>query len=307
MQSYFFYTIVNTISSYWGIPLTKIKIFADSVSDVPASWIKKYEIEIVPLYVIFGDTSYKDSIDITTTDLYRKVEETGIMPRTAAPSPADFIAAFTPWVEKGVEIVFISMSSKHSSTYQNALIAANEFPEGSVHVVDSQNLTGGGALLVLKAAQAAQAGASASEIVGIIEDTRDRVEIEVLISQLDYLHKGGRLSNTQHMIGSLLKIRPVIKIKEGVIYSADRYRGKMEKAIERMVQSFIDNFNKVDPDLVIIAQSLAEKAAEHVKKALLEKTPVKKVTIIEGGCVISSHCGPHSIGIMYMRKNQLVY
>lgn len=282
--------------------MAQVQIFADSISDVPPSWIAKYDIGIIPLYVIFGNTAYKDKQEITTHDIYRRVDEGADLPQTAAPSPADFTAAFTPSLEQGKDIVFISMSSKLSSTYQNALIATDELPEGRVHVVDSLNVSGGIALLVLKAAMAAEAGANASEIVKLVEEARDRVEIEVLVDDLDYLHKGGRVSSVQHMIGSLLKIRPVLKIKEGVVISADKYRGKTEKAIERMLHNFTDNFHKVDHDLIIVAQTLAEKAADFIRTTLLEKTEAKEVTIIEGGCAISCHCGPRTVAIMYMRK-----
>ncbi|MGG6313126.1 DegV family protein [Paenibacillus macerans] len=284
--------------------MTLVKIFADSISDVPETWAAQYDIGIVPLYVVFGETAYRDRLEITTADIYRRVAEEGNLPRTAAPSPADFMTAFEPWIEQGQTIVYISMSSKLSSTYQNARIAAGEFPEGRVHVVDSLNVSGGIALLVLKAAIAAKRGAGAAELVAMLEEMRDRVEIEVLVDSLDYLHKGGRASSVQHMIGSLLKIRPVLKVKEGLVISADKYRGKTEKAVERMLHHFIDNFHKVDRDLIIVAQTLAEKAADFIKTTLLDKTDAKEVAIIEGGCAISCHCGPRTVAIMYLRRQQ---
>lgn len=282
--------------------MTQVKIFADSISDVPNSWIEQHDIGIVPLYVVFGETAYKDKIEITTTDIYRRVDEYDELPRTAAPSPADFTAAFTPCIEQGQDIVFISMSSKLSSTYQNALIAAEEFPAGRVRVVDSMHVSGCIALLVLKAALAAEDGASSQKIVELVEEWRERVEMEVLVDSLDYLHRGGRVSSVKHMIGSLLKIRPVLKIKDGFVISADKYRGKTEKAVERMLQHFIDNFHKIDRDLVIVAQTLAEKAADYIRTTLLDQTDTKEVAVIEGGCAISCHCGPRTVAIMYMRK-----
>ncbi|WP_068782808.1 DegV family protein [Paenibacillus phocaensis] len=282
--------------------MTLVKIFADSISDLPETWAAAYDIGIVPLYVVFGETAYKDKLEITTSDIYRRVDEDGVLPGTAAPAPADFIAAFAPWIEQGHTIVYISMSSKLSSTYRNALIAAAEFPDGRVHVVDSLNVSGGIALLVVKAAIAAKQGASPSELVGMLEEMRNRVEIEVLVDNLDYLHKGGRASSVQYMIGSLLKIRPVLKVKDGLVISADKYRGKTEKAVERMLHNFINNVHKVDRELIIVAQTLAEKAAGFIRNTLLEKTDVKEVAIIEGGCAISCHCGPRTVAIMYLRQ-----
>ncbi|WHX49832.1 DegV family protein [Paenibacillus woosongensis] len=282
--------------------MTQVKIFADSISDVPNSWIEQHDIGIVPLYVVFGEIAYKDKLEITTTDIYRRVDEGGELPGTAAPSPADFVTAFAPCIEQGQDIVFISMSSKLSSTYQNALIAAEEFPAGRVRVVDSMHVSGGVALLVIKAALAAKDGASPQQIVELVEEWRERVEMEVLVDSLDYLHRGGRVSSVQHMIGSLLKIRPVLRIKDGFVISADKYRGKTEKAVQRMLQHLLDNFHKIDRDLIIVAQTLAEKAAGYIRTTLLEQTDAKEVAIIEGGCAISCHCGPRTVAIMYMRK-----
>lgn len=280
----------------------QVKIFTDSISDVPEQWAAKYDIGIVPLYVVFGDTAFKDKIEITTNQIYQRVDAHGEIPRTSAPSPADCLTAFQPYVDQGDTIVFISMSSKLSSTYQNALIAAADLPKGSVYVVDSLNVSGGLAILVRKAVEAAQSGASAQEIIAMIEACRDRIQMEVLVDNLDYLHKGGRVSNLQHMIGSLLKIRPVLRIKDGFVVSADKYRGKKDKAIERILQEFTDNIHKVDQELIVIAQTLAEKAADYIKTTLLEKTNAKEVAIIEGGCAISCHCGPRTVAIMYMKN-----
>lgn len=282
--------------------MTQVRIFADSTTDFPPHLAEKFNIGVVPLYVVYGEECYKDKFEITTNEIYNRFHTEGKLPQTAAPAPADFIAAFTPCIERDEQIVFISMSSKISSTYQNATIAASEFPKGSIHVVDSLNVSGGTALLVLKAAKLATEGATAQEIVQMVEEERNYIDMDVLVSQLDFLHKGGRVSSVQHMIGSLLKIRPVLKIKEGIIYSADRYRGKTEKAVERMLTGFIENVNKIDRDLVIIAQTLAEKAADYVKTTLLEKTDIKNVEIIEGGCAISCHCGPGTVALMYKKK-----
>ncbi|MBU5673519.1 DegV family protein [Paenibacillus brevis] len=282
--------------------MTQVKIFADSISDVPESWMEEYDIGIIPLYVVFSGKAYKDRHEITTDDIYRRVDETGELPHTTAPSPADFISAFTPYIDKGDTIVFISMSSKLSSTYQNALIAADDFPAGSIFVVDSLNVSGGIALLARKAAEAVREGKTAEQVVTMLEELRERVEIEVLVDSLDYLHRGGRVSNVQHMLGSLLKIRPVLRIKEGMVISADKYRGKKEKAVERMLHHFTENIHKVDRELIIVAQTLAERAADYIKSTLLEKTDTKEVAIIEGGCAISCHCGPRTVAIMYLRR-----
>lgn len=280
----------------------KIKIFADSTCDLPSSWIEEHEIGIVPLYVVFGDDSLRDGMDITPVELYAKVEETGSLPKTAAPSPSDFIAAFSPYVEQGDEILYISISSELSSTYQNARIAAEELPPGKVTVIDSRNLSCGIGLLVMKAAKAAKEGASIPQLVDLLNSYVDQVECEFVIDTLEYLYKGGRCSGMQNLIGSLLKIRPVIKVMNGTMTPAYKVRGKKEKALEQMLANALDKVHEMDNDLIIVVHTMAESEALMLQKALQEKTGAKEVRLSTAGCVICSHCGPQTVGLMYTKK-----
>lgn len=282
--------------------MSKVKIFADSTSDLPASWIGEYQIGIIPLYVVFGDEAYRDGVDITPEKLYRKVETDGSLPKTTAPSPKDFMDAFAPHIEQGEDIVYISLSSKLSSTYQNALIAAAEFPEGRVHVVDSLNLCSGIGLLVMKAVNAAKEGLSAREIASLLERTRPFVETQFVIDTLEYLYKGGRCSGMQHFIGSLLQIRPVLKVVDGNIIPAYKVRGKKEKAVQQMLDNALADTAEMDNDLIIVAHTMAEEEALRLAAILREQTGAREVALAEAGCVISSHCGPHTVAIMYTKK-----
>ncbi|MNB78403.1 Fatty acid-binding protein [compost metagenome] len=278
-----------------------VKIFSDSTSDLPQGWKNTYDIGIVPLYVVFQDGTYKDGVDITPEEVYRRVAANGALPKTAAPSPADFIAAFEPVVSGGGDVVYISLSSALSSTYQNALLAAGEFPEGRVRVVDSETLCGGIALLVMKAARAAAKGHSSAEIASMLEQCRSRVETEFVVDTLDYLYMGGRCSGMQNFIGSLLKIRPVLRLIDGAIVPVSKVRGKKEKAVEQMLQNALDNVDEIDQELLIIAHTLAEEDAAFLEQALRKQTKVKEIAVINAGCVIGSHCGPATVGLMYMR------
>ncbi|MNM96929.1 Fatty acid-binding protein [compost metagenome] len=283
--------------------MSKVKIFADSTSDLPASWITKHQIGIIPLYVVFNDETYRDGLDITPSDIYRRVAENGSLPKTTAPSPKDFMDAFAPHIEQGHDIVYISISSSLSSTYQNALIAADEFPEGRIKVFDSLNLCSGIGLLVMKAARAAEQGQSAEQIISILESCRPLVETEFVIDTLEYLYKGGRCSGMQNFIGSLLQIRPVLKVVNGSIIPAYKVRGKKEKAVQQMLDNALSNKENMDNDLIIVAHTLAEEEAIRLAAILKEQTGANEVAIAEAGCVISSHCGPHTVAIMYTKKN----
>lgn len=281
--------------------MSNVKIFSDSTSDLPQGWKQTYDIGIVPLYVVFQDGTYKDGVDITPEEVYRRVAANGALPKTAAPSPADFIAAFEPVIASGGDVVYISLSSALSSTYQNALLAAGEFPEGRVRVVDSETLCGGIALLVMKAARAAAKGHSSIDITAMLEQCRSRVETEFVVDTLDYLYMGGRCSGMQNFIGSLLKIRPVLRLIDGAIVPVSKVRGKKEKAVEQMLQNALANVSEMDQELLIVAHTLAEEDAKFLEKALREQTSVKEIAVINAGCVIGSHCGPATVGLMYMR------
>ncbi|MBW4083845.1 DegV family protein [Paenibacillus sp. S150] len=278
-----------------------VKIFSDSTSDLPQGWKDTYDIGIVPLYVVFEDATYKDGVDITPEEVYRRVAANGALPKTAAPSPADFMAAFEPVISSGGDIVYISLSSSLSSTYQNALLAAGEFPEGRVQVVDSETLCGGIALLVMKAARAAAKGQSAPQIASMLKECRSRVETEFVVDTLDYLYMGGRCSGMQNFIGSLLKIRPVLRLIDGAIVPVGRIRGKKEKAVEQMLQHALAHAGEMDKELLIVAHTLAEEDAKYLEKVLREQTEVSEIAVIRAGCVIGSHCGPATVGLMYMR------
>lgn len=281
-----------------------IKIFADSTSDLPTSWIEEYDIGVVPLYVVFGEESLRDGIDITPVDLYQRVSEGGELPKTAAPSPSDFMRAFNPYIERGDQILFISLSSELSSTYQNALIAAGEYPSDQIAVFDSLNLSSAIGLLVKKAAKAAQAGQPLQDIVTLLESVRPEIEAEFVVDTLEYLYKGGRCSGMQNLIGSLLKIRPIIKVAEGKMTPTNRVRGKREKAVEQLLQNAIDKKDLMDHDHILVVHSLAEEDALFLQARLQEHTQAK-VDLSTAGCVICSHCGPHTIGIMYSKNPRI--
>lgn len=283
--------------------MSKVKIFADSTSDLPTGWASEHQIGIIPLYVVFDDHTYRDGLDITPEQLYSKVDAHGSLPKTTAPSPKDFMDAFAPYIERGEEIVYLSLSSHLSSTYQNALLAAGEFPEGRVHVVDSFNLCSGISLLLMKAVHAAEQGKSGKEIAALLTDCRNRVETEFVIDTLEYLYKGGRCSGMQNFIGSLLQIRPVLKLVDGTIIPAYKVRGKQEKAIQQMLDNALAQKELMDDDLIIVAHTMAEEAAQKLAAILREQTGVRQVALAEAGCVISSHSGPHTVAIMYMRKS----
>ncbi|MDD9267929.1 DegV family protein [Paenibacillus sp. GCM10023248] len=279
--------------------MPRVRIYTDSTCDLSDELIQRNEIEKVPLYVVFDDRSYKDGLTIKPDKLFELVEARGKLPQTAAPSPADFERAFEKVIAAGDDIVYIGLSSVLSSTIQNASIAAASFPDDRVTVIDSRNLSTGIGLLVLKAAQAARDGRSSGEIKALIESLRSRIEVEFIIDTLEYLHKGGRCSSVQHFIGSLLKIRPVVKVIEGAMTLTDKVRGKREKALAQLLNNALALKDKMDAEYLFITHAMAADEAIYLKQQIEQHTSVKQVCITETGCVVSSHCGPRTVGIVF--------
>ncbi|WP_223068502.1 DegV family protein [Paenibacillus caui] len=282
--------------------MNQIKIFADSTCDLSAELIRQYDIGIVPLYVTFDQDTFRDGVDLTPAQLYAKVDESGRLPLTAAPAPSDFMQAFEPFLDQGDHILYISLSSELSSTYQNAVIAANEYEDGRVTVFDSLNLSTGIGIQVLKAARAAQAGHTVPQIIELLTTIRPKVETEFIIDSLDYLHKGGRCSGMQSVVASLLKIRPVIKVINGKMTPAYKVRGSREKAFEQMVGNALGKLEVMDKDTLFITDSVAREDANNLRQMLQDKVQPQEIFLTEAGCVISSHCGPKTIGIIYLTK-----
>lgn len=279
-----------------------VKIFADSTCDLPPDLIRQYQVGIVPLYVIFGEHSYRDRIDITPDTLFRMVQETGSLPKTAAPSPSDFQQAFEPVIAEGYDILYIALSSSLSSTRQNARIAGSFFEEGRVRVFDSLNLCNGIGIQVVKAARAALDGKDLDAIEAMLHDIRPRVETSFVIDTLDYLYMGGRCSSVQNFIGNMLKIRPVVQVVDGGMILAEKIRGKREKAIGRLLDRVLVNKDAIDREIMFVPQAEAPEEAAYLKERLKAELDIREVVIAEAGCVISSHCGPQTVGIIYLNK-----
>lgn len=278
----------------------KVKVFSDSTCDLPPHLVERHQIGIVPLYVLFNDKSYQDGVDITTPELYKAVEATGSLPKTAAPSPVDFIQAFQPHIDAEEDIIYIGLSSEFSATFNNARLAAQEFPAGRIEIVDSRNLSTGIGLLVMKAVDFASEGMDVHTIAKKIQALVPLVETEFIIDTLDYLHKGGRCSGTTRLVGNMLKIRPSIKVVDGKMVPAQKHRGSRKKALDGLLANAIKHKGNISPTRVFITHSISEDGP-YLKEKLLEQIDVEEIIITQAGCVISSHCGENTIGILFVK------
>jgi DegV family protein with EDD domain len=280
--------------------MTKIKLFTDSTCDLTDELLEKYDISVVPLYVHFNEDAFKDRVEINTEELYKKVDEYGTLPMTAAPSPGDFYSAFKPFVDEGREILYIGISSFISSTVQNATIAKGDFEDAKIEIVDTFNLSTAEGLLLFKAAEFIDKGMKLEEIAEALRDMTPKLRTSFVVDTLDYLYKGGRCSAVQHFFSSLLKIRPIIKIEDGKMTVGEKVRGKMEKALDLMIEDVLSRKGRIDSNRIFLPHSMAQSSVDYVT-AVLEKELDNPEFIVSGtGCVVSSHCGKGTLGVIYL-------
>lgn len=282
--------------------MNKVAIITDSTCDLSKEIIESRNIKVLPLYVRFGEDTYRDGIDITTDRLYELVEQKNEIPKTSAVSPGDFIKAFEPLIKDGYDIIYTGIGSSLSGTFQSAHIASLEFPENRIYLVDSKNLSTGIGLLVLKACDLRDQGLSASDIKDRLLAIVPKVRSQFAIKTLDYLHKGGRASGTAKLLGTMLRIKPIIQVRDGKMDVYTKTMGKMSRALDVMLTDYINLGEQIDLDYVMITHSQAGKHVDYMSEIVNQKLKPNKLFVTEAGCVISSHCGPGTIGILYIVK-----
>ena len=232
------------------------------------------------------------------------MDELGYLPKSSAISPGDFMMAFEPYIEQGYDIVLLTIGSKLSGTYQAALVAKDTVEANRVHIIDTNNLSSGGGLLVLKACDLRDQGLSASDIKQAVDQITPRVRSQFAIQTMDYLYKGGRCSALSMFLGSVLAIKPIIQVNDGKLDVYKKSVGKMTRALDIMLEDYFNLFDQIDKDYVMITHSLADKSAEYMKNKIIEKGLVPNQLLeTQAGCVISTHCGKGTIGILYILKD----
>jgi DegV family protein with EDD domain len=220
-----------------------IKIISDSTADLPKELIEKYDIQVLPLTVTLGENNFKDGTEIYNQDIFKFYDETKGLPKTSAVSVLEYTEAFTSWVEKGYDVVHFAISSTMSACFQNATIAAVE--TGHVWTINSENLSSGIGLLVVRAAELAAKGESAEAIFKQIEEAKKRVDASFILNQLEFLHKGGRCSGVAALGANLLKLKPCIEVHEGSMKVGKKYRGAYEKCALEYVHDRLEGNDNV--------------------------------------------------------------
>ncbi|MBR2018989.1 MAG: DegV family protein [Clostridia bacterium] len=282
-----------------------ILIASDSTSDLSPALIERYGIRILPLGVTVGDKHYTDGVDIDPDFIYKNYAETKTLPKTSAISIGEATDFFKACREEADAVIFFTISSQMSSTFHNVRLAAQEFE--AVYVVDTQNLSTGGGLLVLKAAEMAEAGAAAEEIVKTCEALVPCVDASFVIDSLEFLHKGGRCSAVAAFGANLLQLKPCIVVKNGKMGVSKKYRGKFGEVLKKYVAEQIGDASDIDLDRIFVTHAGCDEAIVSACVALVkELAPFKNVEITRAGCTISSHCGQNTLGVLFFRTHPIV-
>lgn len=284
--------------------MSKIIISSDSTCDLSAELKEKYGIKIIPLGITLGTQVYHDGVDITPDDIYAHHEKTGELPKTTASNVGECIDYFTELKKDGDAIIHFTISSAMSSTYNNTCMAAEEFDD--VYVIDAQNLSTGSGLLVLAAAEMAQSGMAAADIVAKLEELKPCVDASFVIDSLEYLHKGGRCSALAMLGANLLKLKPCIEVKNGSMGVGKKYRGAYGRVLSEYVEERLQNVDDIDTSRVFVTHAGCD---EDITNAVVEQVKSKgifdEVLLTRAGCTVSSHCGANTLGVIFIRKSPI--
>lgn len=278
--------------------MEKIKIITDSTADLPKHIIDKYDIEVVPLLVNFGSQSYIDGVEITLSELLRKIKEEDIFPTTAQVNPQGFYECYDRYLKEGYKIISIHLSSKMSGTYQSSCIARDMLETENIISIDSLNVTGGLGLLVVKAARLREQGYSAEEIQRELIKAIPHVKSAIGFESLENLVKGGRLSKTAGLIGGMLGIKPILAVKDGELTTMDKVRGS-KKAVKTILD-YMDKTGIKEGELCFLMYV----ENEDILLSLRENLNNKNVEYIENevGCVVGVHAGTNACGIFFFEN-----
>ena len=280
----------------------RIRISADSTCDLSPELIERYGVAITPLYIRLGEKDLRDSIEVTREDIFRYVEQTRKIPKTAAVNVGDYAAFFNRTKEEGYDgVVHFTISSDMSSCYQNARLAAEGFE--NVFIVDSRTLSTGIGHLVLDACELRDEGKSAEEIFEIVEQRKEKLDVSFVLDTLRYLALGGRCNSLLAFGANLLNIKPSIQVRAGVMGVDKKYRCSFERAVVRYVNDKLADHDSLNLRRIFITDSGVNDEVFHaVKDAVLKNAPFAEVHHTRAGCTVSSHCGPNCIGILFYRN-----
>jgi len=285
--------------------MSKIAIITDSVACPTKEQAEKYQIEIVPINILFEGKVYREWVDLTPTQAYQFLEKNPEDWATSAPSPGDFLAAYQRAVQKGAkEIICLTLSQKISATFDSARmakeLAEKELPQVRIEVIDSQTAAAGQVLLILAAARAIEEGKTFEEILQLIENLKKKVRVFFLLETIRYVYRSGRIPEIASKLGALLPLKPILIISEGKVHFAGAATSK-EKGVEKLLKILKGNFDAGLPEIGIMhADCLKE--AEELKKRIVKLFPSAEIFISEFTPVMGYATGRRTLLIAFYSK-----
>ena len=278
-----------------------IKILSDSTCDLSAELVQEYNIGITPLIVMKAGEEFRDGVTITPKEIFDHVAQGGDLCSTAALSVGTYQEAFAQYSKEYDGVLQINIGSGFSSSYQNACIAAEGFD--NVRVVDSQNLSTGQGLVVLKACELAKTAASLDELKAELDAFTPKVEASFLLDRLDYMVKGGRCSMVAALGANLLNLKPCIEVKDGKMVVVKKYRGHYDKCLANYVRGRLENREDLDDGILFVTKTpVTDACYSAVMEAVKTYGRFQHVYETDAGCTVSCHCGPGTLGILFVRK-----
>ena len=279
----------------------KFKILSDSTCDLSPDLVCRYDIGLLPLIVVKADQEYLDGQTITPKVIFDHVAAGGNLCSTAARSVAAYQEAFAGYAGAYDGVVHINISSDFSSSYQNACIAAQDFD--NVRVVDSRNLSTGQGLVVLKACELAKTAQSLDQLKAELDAFTSRVEASFVLDKLEYMVKGGRCSSAAALGANLLNLKPSIEVRDGKMSVVKKYRGKYDRCLRNYVMDRLGNREDIDRGTLFITHTpVSDECLEAVREAVKECGHFDNIYETEAGCTVSCHCGPGTLGVLFVRK-----
>lgn len=282
--------------------MSKVAIVTDSTSDIPEELVKKLDIKVIPLSVIFDKESFlDDGKDITIKEFYKKIRSSEKLPTTTQPTPKDFIEAYTDIFQKSDSIISIHISKKMSGTINSAEMAKKEMPGRDIEIIDSELVHLPLGFLVLKAAQLAQEGKSKEEILREAYDLKSRIKVLVVPSTLEYLKKGGRIGKAKGLIASLLEIKPILTIHDGEISQFKTTR-RWNQAKTELINSMKTMVKNPQNLIVSVGDSDAKEDGAEMYEKIKETFNPKKIFRVNIGAIVGTHLGPGGLGITFYEE-----
>ena len=279
----------------------KIKILSDSTCDLSAQLLTEHDITLAPLTVIKNDQQFQDGVTITPADIFAHVANGGALCSTAAVSIGDYADLFEKYSQEYEGVIHITIGSGFSACYQNATLAAEDFP--NVRIIDSQNLSTGQGLVVLKACELAKTATDLDALANELRAFTEKVEASFLVDKLDYLVKGGRCSSAAALGANLLNLKPCIEVKNGKMTVVKKYRGNYNKCLTSYVKERLDGREDIDRTTLFVTKTvISDECYANVLDTVRSCGNFEHVYETTAGCTVSCHCGPGTLGILLVRK-----